>query len=39
VFSRDGSELFFSDGSGLSSVSVSYQPTLRIGAVQQLFRG
>ena len=39
VFSRDGSELFFFDGNGMSTVSVSYQPTLRIGAVQQLFRG
>jgi len=39
VFSRDGSELFFFDGQGLSVVPVSYEPTLRIGAVQQLFRG
>jgi Tol biopolymer transport system component len=39
VFSRDGSELFFFDGQGLSVVPVAYQPSLRIGAVQQLFRG
>ena len=39
AFSRDGSELFFFDATGLSSVSVAYQPTLRIGAVQPLFRG
>lgn len=39
AFSRDGSELFFFDGSGLSAVPVAYQPTLRIGAVQPLFRG
>jgi hypothetical protein len=39
VFSRDGSELFFFDGNGLSVVSVAYQPTIRIGAVQPLFRG
>ncbi len=39
AFSRDGSELFFFDGNGLSVVSVAYQPTLRIGSVQPLFRG
>jgi hypothetical protein len=39
AFSRDGSELFFFDGKGLSVVSVAYQPTLRIGSVQPLFRG
>jgi serine/threonine-protein kinase len=39
TFSRDGSELFFFDGQGLSVVPVSYAPSLRIGAVQQLFRG
>jgi hypothetical protein len=39
VFSRDGSELFFFDGMGLSAVPIAYQPNLRIGAVQQLFRG
>lgn len=39
VFSRDGSELFFFDGNGLSAASVSYQLTLRIGAVHPLFRG
>jgi dipeptidyl aminopeptidase/acylaminoacyl peptidase len=39
VFSRDGSELFFFDGNGMSAVSVGYQPTIRIGAVQRLFRG
>ena len=39
AFSRDGSELFFFDGSGLSAVSVAYQPSLRIGAAQALFRG
>jgi serine/threonine-protein kinase len=38
AFSRDGSELFFFDGQGLSVVPVSYQPSFRIGAVQQLFR-
>jgi hypothetical protein len=39
VFSVDGSELFFFDGGGLSTVPVTYKPTLRIGAVQPLFRG
>lgn len=39
VFAGDGSELFFFDGGGLSAVSVSYQPTIRIGSAQPLFRG
>ena len=39
LFSRDGSELFFFDGGGLSVVSIAYEPTLRIGPVRQLFRG
>jgi hypothetical protein len=37
VFSRDGSELFFFDGSGLSVVPVTYEPTLRIGRPAKLF--
>jgi DNA-binding winged helix-turn-helix (wHTH) protein len=37
VFSRDGSELFFFDGQGLSAVPVTYEPTLRVGAPQRLF--
>jgi dipeptidyl aminopeptidase/acylaminoacyl peptidase len=37
VFSRDGSELFFFDGSGLSAVSVTYDPTLRIGRPVKFF--
>ena len=37
VFSRDGSELFFFDGQGLSAAPVSYEPTLRVGASQRLF--
>jgi hypothetical protein len=39
AFSRDGSELFLFDGQGLSAAPVAYQPSLRIGAPQQLFRG
>jgi len=39
TFSRDGSELFFFDGQGLAAASVAYQPSLRIGTTQQLFRG
>jgi hypothetical protein len=38
VFSRSGSELFFFDGGGLSVVSMTYQPSLEIGAVQPMFR-
>ena len=38
VFSRDGSELFFFDGQGLSTAPIAYNPSLRIGAVQSLFR-
>ena len=37
VFSRDGSELFFFDGRGLSAVPVTYEPTLRVGTPQRLF--
>jgi Tol biopolymer transport system component len=37
VFSRDGSELFFFDGSGLTAVPVSYEPTLRVGRPSKLF--
>lgn len=37
VFSRDGSELFFFDGSGLTAVPVTYEPTLRIGRPAKLF--
>jgi serine/threonine-protein kinase len=37
VFSRDGSELFFFDGQGLSAAPISYEPTLRVGAPQRLF--
>jgi hypothetical protein len=37
VFSRDGSELFFLNGSGISVVSVTYEPTLRIGRPAKLF--
>jgi hypothetical protein len=37
VFSRDGSELFFFDGQGLSAAPVTYEPTLRVGAPQRLF--
>jgi eukaryotic-like serine/threonine-protein kinase len=36
VFSRDGSELFFYDGSGIAAVDVSYEPTLRVGAPRRL---
>jgi dipeptidyl aminopeptidase/acylaminoacyl peptidase len=37
VFSRDGSELFFFDGEGLSAVPITYEPTLRVGAPRRLF--
>ena len=37
VFSRDGSELFYYDGSGLSVVPISYEPTLRVGTPRRLF--
>ena len=39
VFSRDGSELFFFDGTGISGATVTYQPGLRIGPIRQLFKG
>ena len=38
VFSRDGSELFFSDGKGVSAASVTYKPAFRIGATRSLFQ-
>jgi hypothetical protein len=38
VFSADGSEIFFFDGTGLSAASVQYTP-FRVGAPQMLFRG
>ena len=38
VFSPDGSEIFFSDGAGLSVVPVQYSP-FRIGGARKLFRG
>ena len=37
VFSRDGSELFFFDGSGLSVAPITYEPTLRVGTPRRLF--
>jgi dipeptidyl aminopeptidase/acylaminoacyl peptidase len=37
VFSRDGSEIFYYDGSGLSAVPISYEPTLRVGTPRRLF--
>jgi hypothetical protein len=37
VFSRDGSELFYYDGSGLSAVPISYEPILRVGTPRRLF--
>jgi serine/threonine-protein kinase len=37
VFSRDGSELFFFDGEGLSAAPITYEPTLRVGAPTRLF--
>jgi serine/threonine-protein kinase len=37
VFSRDGSELFFFDGNGLSAVPITYEPTLRVGTPRRLF--
>ena len=36
VFSRDGSELFFFDGRGLSVAPVTYEPTLRVGTPRRL---
>ena len=39
VFSRDGSELFFFDGKGISAAPVTYDPAFRIGAPQSLFQG
>jgi eukaryotic-like serine/threonine-protein kinase len=39
VFSRDGSELFYFDGKGISAASVAYKPAFRIGAPQSLFQG
>jgi dipeptidyl aminopeptidase/acylaminoacyl peptidase len=38
VFSRDGKELFFFDGTGgLMAASVAYEPTLRVGTPRRLF--
>jgi serine/threonine-protein kinase len=37
VFSRDGSELFFFDGQGISVVPITYEPTLSVGAPTRLF--
>jgi Tol biopolymer transport system component len=31
VFSRDGTQLFFQSGTGISAVPVEYEPTLRVG--------
>ena len=39
VFSRDGSELFFFDGKGISAAPVTYKPAFRIGAPRSLFQG
>ena len=39
VFSRDGSELFFFDGKGISAAPVAYTPAFRIGAPRSLFQG
>ena len=38
VFSPDGSEIFFFDGTGLSTVSAQYSP-FRVGSPSKLFRG
>ncbi len=38
VFSADGSEIFYLDGGGLSSIPVEYSP-FRVGTPLQLFRG
>jgi serine/threonine-protein kinase len=37
VFSRDGSELFYYDGTGLAVAPITYEPTLRVGAPRRLF--
>jgi serine/threonine-protein kinase len=37
VFSRDGSELFFVAEDAVMTVSVTYEPTLRVGAPRRLF--
>jgi len=37
LFSRDGTELFFVDGTALSVVPVSYEPTVRVGTPRTLF--
>jgi Tol biopolymer transport system component len=37
VFSRDGSELFFFDGEGISTAPVSYKPAFGVGQPRQLF--
>jgi serine/threonine-protein kinase len=37
VFSRNGSELLFTDGDGLWATPITYEPTLRIGAPRRLF--
>jgi eukaryotic-like serine/threonine-protein kinase len=38
VFSRDGSELFFFDGEGISTAPISYTPGFGIGQPRQLFK-
>jgi Tol biopolymer transport system component len=37
VFSRDGLELFFFDGQGLSAAPITYDPTIRVGTPSRLF--
>ena len=37
VFSRDGSELFFFDGSSLLVAPITYETTLRVGPPRRLF--
>jgi hypothetical protein len=36
LFSRDGSELFYSDGQGIVALAVNYQPTLRFGLPRRI---
>jgi serine/threonine-protein kinase len=36
VFSRDGSELYFFDGSGIAVAEISYEPTLRVGEPRRI---
>lgn len=38
VFSGNGSEPFFFDGSGISAALVSYEPGFRIGQLRQFFK-